>query len=101
MIARLWHGATRSDRAEAYLRYLHETGLPGYKTVPGIKGVQVLMREEGTATHFLVISYWESMEAVARFAGEPVDRAQYYPRDREFLLELEPQVVHYQVAATQ
>jgi len=101
MIARLWHGATRSDRAEAYLRYLHETGLPGYQNVPGNQGVQILTRVEGAATHFLVISNWESKEAVTHFAGEPVDRAQYYPRDREFLLELEPKVLHYQVAATQ
>jgi heme-degrading monooxygenase HmoA len=101
MIARLWHGATPSGRSEEYLRYLHETGLPGYQNVPGNQGVQILTRVEGAATHFLVISYWDSREAVARFAGEPVERAQYYPRDREFLLELEPKVVHYQVAATQ
>ncbi len=100
MIARLWHGATLSTRANEYLDYLRAVGLPGYQGVPGFQGAEILTRAEGTETHFLVISHWESMEAVARFAGDPVDRAHYYPRDPEFLLALEPNVLHYEVAAT-
>ncbi len=38
------------------------------------------------------------MEAVREFAGQAVDRAKYYPEDPEYLLELEPNVVHYEVA---
>jgi len=34
---------------------------------------------------------------VKRFAGEEVDKARYYPEDREFLLEFEPTVIHYEV----
>lgn len=99
MIARLWHGTTRADRSAEYLRYLHETGIPGYREIEGNRGVQILRRIEGDVAHFLLISYWESLDAIRRFAGDDMLRAVYYPRDREFLLELEPNVVHYEVAS--
>lgn len=99
MIARMWHGATRAEHSDEYLGYLHETGIPGYRAVEGNRGVQILRRIEGDVAHFLLISYWDSLDAIRRFAGEDVLKALYYPRDREFLLELEPNVVHYEVAA--
>jgi len=37
------------------------------------------------------------MDAIRIFAGEDVERAHYYPEDREYLLELEPTVTHYEV----
>src|SRR5256885_10813478 len=32
------------------------------------------------------------------FAGDDVERAHYYPEDRDYLLELEPTVTHYEVS---
>ena len=37
--------------------------------------------------------------AIAAFAGEDIEVAKYYPEDRDFLLEFEPHVVHYDVSA--
>ena len=51
-------------------------------------------------TEFLLISFWESDEASGAFAGNDLERAVYYPKDQEFLLELEPKVTHYEVATT-
>ncbi len=97
MIARLWHGAVAAERAEAYGAYLEKTGIPGYRGTPGNRGVYVLRRTEGSVAHFLLVSLWESREAIRRFAGEELERARYYPEDAEFLLELEPTVTHYDV----
>ena len=58
----------------------------------------VLRRRDGEHAEFLFISLWESLDAIKRFAGEDVERAVYYPMDREFLLELEPTVTHFEVA---
>ena len=52
---------------------------------------------DGEVAHFLLISLWESMDAIRRFAGEDAERARYYPEDEQFLLELEPTVQHYDV----
>jgi ketosteroid isomerase-like protein len=38
------------------------------------------------------------MDVIRGFAGHEVDQAKYYPEDKDFLLEFEPKVVHYEVA---
>jgi hypothetical protein len=43
------------------------------------------------------MTFWENMEVIKGFAGEEVEVAKYYPEDKEFLLEFEPTVVHYEV----
>ena len=50
---------------------------------------------------FLVLSFWESMEAVRGFAGDDVEAAVSYPEDDRYLLEREPTVAHYEVAVDQ
>ena len=98
MIARIWRGVTPAEKAEQYLAYLLETGLKDYRAVPGNQGVQVLHRTSEDKTEFLLLSLWESYEAIRAFAGNDLERAVYYPKDHEFLLELEPTVTHYKVA---
>lgn len=97
MIARLWHGAVPESRGDAYLEYLERTGLPDYRATPGNRGVQVLRRNEDGRTHFLLVTLWESWDAIRAFAGDDLERARYYPEDAEYLLELEPRVTHYEV----
>lgn len=96
-IARLWHGAVPAAKGDAYAAYLRKTGMTECLATPGNVGVQVLRRSVRGETHFLFISFWESMDAIRTFAGDDVERAHYYPEDGEYLLELEPTVTHYDV----
>lgn len=97
LIARLWHGATPASHGDRYAAYLEQTGVKDCRATPGNRGVQVLRRNAGGATHFLFISFWDSLDAIRAFAGEHVELARYYPEDRKYLLELEPRVAHYEV----
>lgn len=97
MIARFWHGAVPAAKAEGYLNYLNKTGIPDYQDTPGNQGVCVLKRVEGEIAHFLIMTLWVSEEAIRTFAGEPINRARYYPEDMEFLIEQEREVTHYEV----
>ena len=101
MIARIWRGRTRAVDAEAYVGYLRETGLKEYGETPGNQGVRVLRRTEGAVAEFLVVSLWESMEAIRGFAGDAPETAVYYPEDDRYLLEREATVAHYEVVADQ
>ena len=100
MLARTWHGRVPTVKGDAYEAYLNKTGIPDYMATPGNRGVWVLRRAEGDVTHFLLITMWESEEAIEAFAGKPIDRARYYPEDDEYLLEREPTVMHYEVVGT-
>jgi heme-degrading monooxygenase HmoA len=98
MIARHWIGRTDARHREAYLDYLKETGVVGCRSTEGNRGVEILVRLEGNEAEFMFVSFWESLEAIRKFAGDDVERAVYYPRDREYLLALDPHVRHYEVA---
>ena len=97
MIARTWHGVTPLEKADEYYEYLLRTGVQDYKATPGNLGVHVLRRIEGDQAHFVLISYWESLDGIRAFAGNDVEAARYYPEDREYLVELAPRVTHYEV----
>jgi len=45
---------------------------------------------EGDTAHFLMVTFWESEEAIRAFAGDDISVAKYYDFDKNFLLELEP-----------
>jgi heme-degrading monooxygenase HmoA len=97
MVVRLWHGRVASDKAASYREFLKARAIPDYRSVPGNISVHILERAEGEVTHFVTMTFWKSMEAIRLFAGADVEAAKYYPEDREFLLEFEPNVVHYDV----
>ena len=97
MIARTWHGRVPASRADAYAEYLMRTGVADYAATPGNRGVHVLRRTEDGVTHFLLLTLWESIDAVRAFAGPDHERARYYAEDDAFLLEREPTVTHYEV----
>ncbi len=100
MIARLWHGITPAAKADEYLEYLQKTGVADYRATEGNLSVQLLRRIEGEQAHFLIITLWESVEAIKKFAEEDYEKARYYPEDQDFLLEFEEKVVHYEVMST-
>ena len=97
MIARIWHGKASLSRADDYMDYFQKTGLPDYRATEGNLGVLVLRRGEGQQADFLIITLWESEDAVRKFAGDDIDKARYYPEDHHYFPELEPTVKHYEV----
>jgi len=100
MIGRTWHGRVPAKKADAYYTYLQHTGLSDYVKTPGNRGVYVLRRTEGDVTHFLLLTFWDSLDAIRAFAGDEYERARYYAEDDEYLLEREPFVSHYDVLGT-
>ena len=73
------------------------TGAKECRATPGNRGVYVLRRIRQNRAEFTFISLWDSFDAIRRFAGEDYEKAHYYPEDRDFLVELEPFVEHYDV----
>ena len=98
MIVRMWHGRVPTDKAFAYRDFLNNRAIPDYQSIPGNINVYVPERQEGDVAHFITMTFWQNMDAIKKFAGDDVEKAKYYPEDKEFLLEFEPTVVHYEVA---
>ncbi len=96
MITRIWHGKTKAEDADAYLKYIEETGIADYKNVKGNLSAKILRKIENGICHFLTISEWESYESIRQFAGDDFEKARYYSSDKNFLLEFEENVSHYE-----
>ncbi len=99
MIARIWRGRTIASQADEYLEYLKKTGLQDYRSTSGNQGVFVLRRIKDGEAEFLLLTVWESIAAIKQFAGDDYEKARYYPEDKDFLLEMEPAVSHYEILA--
>ena len=85
-IARIWRGRTTAAKADEYARYLYEHGIRPLEEKA--LGVQLLREDRASESEFVTISYWESVEAMSRFAGSDPRRIHHLERDAEFLVEL-------------
>ncbi len=95
-ITRIWHGKTKAEHADIYLKYIEETGLKDYREIDGNLSAKVLRRIEGPICHFLTITEWDSYDSIKKFAGDEYENARYYTEDKKYLLEFEEKVNHYE-----
>ncbi|WP_312136480.1 hypothetical protein [Sphingobacterium sp.] len=95
-ITRIWHGITRKEDADIYLNYLTSTGMKDYRSTKGNLSAKVLRRIDHDICHFMTVTEWESTSSIQEFAGEPFQRARYYPEDKKYLLEFEEFVTHFE-----
>jgi hypothetical protein len=85
-IARIWRGRTVRAKAEEYAAYLYEHGIKPLEQKA--LAVQQLREDREADSEFITISYWENVEAMARFTGADPRQIHHLPRDKEFLIEL-------------
>jgi heme-degrading monooxygenase HmoA len=101
MISRVWHGWTTRENADAYQKLLRETVLPEIHRVRGFKGAQVLRRDvnnldESSEVEFLVITQFDSIDAVKGFAGTDYEVAVIEPAARKLLSRFDARAAHYE-----
>jgi heme-degrading monooxygenase HmoA len=96
-VARIWRGAVRAADRQEYLRYLEDTGIAEYRDTPGNRSVQVLLRDVGDRTEFMIVTLWDSRDDIVAFAGDDIERAVFYPEDDRFLVERGETVTHHDV----
>ena len=97
-IARIWRGRTVAARADEYAAYLYEVGIRPLEEKA--MAVQLLREDREGESEFITISYWESVEAMSRFAGPDPRRIHHLPRDPEFLIELPHSVQVLEITAS-
>jgi heme-degrading monooxygenase HmoA len=97
MIARVWHGSTRPADADRYMSHLRQNVLPELDAIDGFRGVQVLRRSRGDRVDFIVMTTWESVEAIARFAGVDPEAAVVAPEAQAILTAYDRRAAHYEL----
>jgi antibiotic biosynthesis monooxygenase len=99
MIARHWRGWTDPGNADAYEQLLNQTVLPGLKQLQGYLGGYVLRHDRTREVEFVVLNFFDSLEAVKRFAGNNYTVPVFEPEAKALLSRIEPVARHYEVRA--
>jgi hypothetical protein len=77
---------------------MRDVAVPDYADTEGNLGAWCLHRVDGDIVHVEMLTFWKDEASIARFAGSDISAAKYYDFDDQFLLELEPSVLHLHVS---
>jgi heme-degrading monooxygenase HmoA len=95
VIVRMWKGRAQSARAHEYERFVTEHVFPAIEAIEGHRGSYLLQRAENDDVEFVVLTLWDSMEAIQRFAGAQTSRPVVEPEARAILSSFDDSVRHY------
>lgn len=103
MICRIWHGWTTEAQADAYERLLRSEIFVGIlrREIPGFRAIDLLKRSVPEGIEFVTLMWFDSIEAVQRFAGPDYGVAIVPPEARQLLMRFDNQSAHYTVAERQ
>jgi heme-degrading monooxygenase HmoA len=99
MISRYWSGRTRTEDIDAYVEYVRNTGIATQRATEGNLGSMIWINRGPVEAEMVVVSFWESLDAVRRFAGPEPEVAVFYPDDEQYLVEADQSVTHYEIPA--
>lgn len=94
-ISRQWTGVAARAHADAYVAHLMSDTFFQLREIPGFLGARIHRREVDEGTEFLIVTEWQSMEAIHRFAGADAEAAVVPPKAREMLVAFDTRVRHY------
>jgi heme-degrading monooxygenase HmoA len=100
MIARVWHGYTKPEHADAYESMLKPELLPGIGKVEGYVGSYLLRRVAGDEVEFITIMLWDSIESIRAVAGPDYETAVVPEERRKYLAHCDAKSTHYEVVST-
>lgn len=97
MICRYWRGLVRFEGEDAYIEHLHSRTFPQLQQIPGFLGVSLMKRKLNAGVEFVVQTRWESLAAIAAFAGEDTEQAVVPDEALRLMVECDPRARHYEV----
>jgi heme-degrading monooxygenase HmoA len=99
MIARIWHGWTIPENADAYENLLREEIFVGIKEkeIPGFVDIQMLRRDFDEDVEFITIMRFENLAAIKLFAGEDYEACVVPPKARQLLARFDLRSQHYEI----
>jgi heme-degrading monooxygenase HmoA len=100
MISRQWIGIAKPAEARSYVEHLHRDTFPKLASIGGFISASILRRSLPIGEEFLIVTLWESMEAIKSFAGDRPEIAVVPAVVQAMMVEYEKIVRHYSVTDT-
>jgi len=101
MITRIWHGWTSEANADIYEDLLKTEIFQeiAAKQVKGYLGINLLRRPVNGEVEFITMMWFDSIEAVKKFAGEDYEHAYVPAAARKVLARFDARSQHYEMRA--
>jgi len=96
-ILRMWRARSTSEKARDYTQHATKRVFPTLSGIDGYRAAYLLRRALDTAIELVVLTLWDSMEAVHKFAGENPDKAVVEPEARAALTSFDEYVTHFEI----
>jgi heme-degrading monooxygenase HmoA len=100
MITRNWTGVIKPEHADDYLTHLQNDTFKKLSAIKGFLNASILKRVVTDGIEFLVVTYWDNMDAIRQFAGESADIAVVPKIAQEMMVRYDPVVRHYEEVLT-
>ena len=100
MIARVWHGRTKPEHADAYEAMLKPELLPGISKVKGYQGSYLLRLKLGDEVEFVTILLMDSIDSIRAYAGPDYETSVIPEERRQYLSHHDPKAAHYEIVAS-
>lgn len=99
MIARVWHGWTSPQNADAYEALLKSEIFSGIaaRKIAGCRGIELGRRDLGAEVEFVTVMRFDDLDAVRQFAGEDYEQAVVPAKARALLSRFDARSQHYEV----
>jgi heme-degrading monooxygenase HmoA len=97
VISRQWRGLAQPDQAQNYVQHLRTEAFPALRKLPGFVSASILSRRLGDGIEFLIVTQWDSLDAIARFAGPDLEAAVVHAGAAEMMIEYDRRVRHFEV----
>jgi hypothetical protein len=101
VIARIWHGYTAVEDADAYEAMLKPELLPGISRVNGYRGSYLLKRDAGAEVEFITILLFDSVDSIRAISGPDYETAVIPDERRKYLTIYFSMSFNYVFASTQ
>jgi antibiotic biosynthesis monooxygenase (ABM) superfamily enzyme len=101
VIARIWHGYTNPEHADAYEAMLKPELLPGISQARGYRGSYLLRRNAGDEVEFITIMISDSIDSIRAVAGPNYETAVIPEERRKYLSRHDAKSAHYEIASLQ
>jgi len=93
----MWRARSTVDKSGEYVQHATEKVFPTLRAIEGHRGAYLLRRAVDGAIELVVLTLWESMEAVRKFAGKEPEKAVVEPEARAVLTSFDDSVTHFEI----
>jgi heme-degrading monooxygenase HmoA len=97
LIERHWRGLAKREHAEGYVEHLRNDTFPQLNTIAGFIDASILRRDVQPGVEFLIVTRWQSAQAIQAFAGRDAEIAVVPENVQRMMLEYDERARHYEV----